>query len=112
MATPKHAYVPTDEDVRSFHWELDRWGKPNPRGSRSRWTDPFLFAVCNCAAAGRQGARFHVVRPIYAAFETLGDLLAATADEIAAIRGVGPKAIALLLAELDRRGLELAEVAS
>jgi hypothetical protein len=52
------------------------------------------------------------VRPIYAAFETLGDLLAATADEIAAIRGVGPKAIALLLAELDRRGLELAEVAS
>jgi hypothetical protein len=103
---PTRRHVPADEDVIVlFYWELEGWGKPNPAGSVRGWADPFLYAVCN-------GSNFNVTRPIYWAFETLDDLLASTHEEVAAIKGVGPKAMALLLAELDRRGLKLAEAAS
>jgi hypothetical protein len=112
MTTPRDAYVPADEDVIVlFYWELEAWGKPNPAGFRRAWADPFLYAVCD-GAAGHNGSNFNVTRQIYWAFETLDDLLASTAAEVAAIRGVGPKAMALLVAELDRRELKLAEVAS
>lgn len=80
-----------------FRKELDEWGSP------SKWTgryeDPFLHAVVRSAEIP-----LGPLQALTAAYSTLDDLLAASRSEVAKVRGVGSKTLALLEAELQRLG--------
>jgi hypothetical protein len=85
--------------ILEFQRQLDGWGTDKGRDWEGRQVDPFMHDVLGSSDLRR--SEWHALS---VAFDTLDDLLAATREEILAVRGIGPRSLEILIAEFDRRG--------